>query len=90
MARVIPVGYTKDESSLVVKVKMNSKLKIICICSFITETAEVIHYGERYIRKFHLPILESKLKEFGFTLVVDDTLAYEHWLRNAIMFSNRI
>lgn len=90
MARIIPIDYTKDERALIVNVKMNSKLRIICICNFINETARVLRYGKRYIRKFHLPILRDKLEGFGFTLIEDDALAYENWLYNARMFSNRI
>lgn len=90
MARIIPIKYTSDEKALIVNVKMNSKLRIICICSFVTETAKVIHFGRQYVRKFHLPILRNKLMEFGFELIEDDALAYECWLYEARMFSNRI
>lgn len=90
MARIIPINYTKDEQALIVNVKLNSKIKIICICDFINETAKVVHYGKQYDRKLHLPILIDKLEEFGFTLIRDDALAYESWLYNARMFSNRI
>lgn len=90
MARIIPIDYTKDERALIVNVKMNSRLKVICICNFTNETAKVVRYGKQYIRKFHLPILRDKLEEFGFILIEDDALAYEYWLYNARMFSNRI
>lgn len=85
MARIIPI-----EKALIVNVKLNSKIKIICICSFVTETARVVYYGKQYERKFHLPILRDKLEDFGFTLIADDALAYECWLYDARMFSNRI
>lgn len=90
MARVIPMAYTKDEKALIVSVKISSKLRIVCICSFITETAKVVHYGSKYVRKLHLPTLREKLDEFGFKLTEDDSLAYEYWLYDARMFSNRI
>lgn len=90
MAYVIPVDYTKDEQALVVKVKINSKLKIICICSFADETARIIRYSKQCVKKDYLFILKDKLEEFGFALIMDDSLAYEHWLYNARMFSNRI
>jgi hypothetical protein len=90
MARIIPIDYTKDEKALIVNVKMNSKLRVICICNFINETARVVHYSKQYVRKSHLPILRDKLEEFGFALIEDDALAYECWLYNARMFSNRI
>ncbi len=80
----------RENSQSTLKLKMNSRLKIICICNFTNETARVVRYGKQYIRKFHLPILRDKLEEFGFILIEDVTLAYEYWLYNARMFSNRI
>lgn len=56
MARIIPIDYTKDERALIVNVKMNSRLKIICICNFINETARVIRYGKQYVRRVWIRI----------------------------------
>lgn len=87
---VFPIEYRHNDTALFVVVKVTKGIYVRCLCVFDTEIAYVLNYSRHYNNSIHGTKARQALSDFGFTLISDDMLAYQNWLYDARMFSNRI